>query len=93
MNSDAIAKIKMIKGSMRCFVFGLLGLVPILGLPFALAALWISGAVRATEKQFWNAAKPYRVWGVVCAAIGTIFWTGIIIFAIFQAIMSAQGIS
>ncbi len=92
MNSDAIAKIKMLKGSMRCFVFGLLGLVPILGLPFALATLWISGRIRVTEKQFWNAAKPYRVWGVVCAAIGTIFWTGILIFVIFQAVLSAQGL-
>lgn len=91
MNSDAIAKIKMLKGSMCCFIFGLLGLVPILGLPFALAALWVSGRVRGTEKQFWNAAKPYRIWGVVCAAIGTIFWTGIIVFAIFQAVMAAPG--
>jgi hypothetical protein len=91
MNNDAIAKIRMLKGSSRCFVFGLLGLLPIIGLPFALAALWISGRVRTTEKRFWNAAKPYRVGGVVCAAMGTIFWTGILIFVVFQAVMAAQG--
>jgi hypothetical protein len=91
MNQDAAIKIRMLKGSMRCFVFGLLGLLPIFGLPFALAALWISGGVRSAEKQFWNAAKPYRVWGVVCAALGTIFWIGAIIFVVFQAVMGAQG--
>jgi hypothetical protein len=93
MNQDAVAKIKMLKGSMRCFIFGLLGLVPVLGLPFALAALWVSGRVRAIEKQFWNAAKPYRVWGVVCASVGTIFWTGIVIFIIFQAVMAIKGLN
>jgi hypothetical protein len=38
MNAAA-AKIQMLKGSMRCFVFGLLGLLPAIGLPFALMAM------------------------------------------------------
>jgi hypothetical protein len=50
-------------------------LLPIIGLPFALAALWISGRVRVKEKQFWNAARHYRIWGVVCAAIGAVVWS------------------
>jgi hypothetical protein len=92
MNTAASAKIKMLKGSMRCFVFGLLGLIPVFGLPFAFAALWISGRVRAGEKQFWNAARPYRIWGVVCAAVGTIFWAGILAIIIARATMIAQGL-
>jgi hypothetical protein len=91
MNPDATIKIAMLKGSLRCFTFGLLGLLPVIGLPFALAALWISGRVRLREKLFWNAARTYRVWGVVFAALGTIFWTWIIIFALFQAAMNARG--
>jgi hypothetical protein len=71
----AAAKIQMIKSSIKCFAFGLLGLLPIIGLPFALAALWISGRVRVKEKQFWNAARHYRIWGVVCAAIGAVVWS------------------
>ena len=71
----AAAKIQMIKSSIKCFAFGLLGLLPIIGLPFALAALWISGHVRVKEKQFWNAARHYRIWGVVCAAIGAVVWS------------------
>ena len=86
MNADASAKIKMLNSSMQCFVFGLLGLIPVIGLPFALSALWISGRVRVKEKQMWNAARPYRVWGVVCAVVGTIFWGFILTIIIYQTV-------
>jgi hypothetical protein len=92
MNVNAGTKIQMLKGSMRCFTYGLLGLLPVFGLPFALAALFISGRVRSTEKLFWNAAQPYRLWGMVCASIGLIFWSGIYIFVIARAFMIAQGL-
>ena len=75
MNDVPAAKIKMMKASIRCLIFGLLGLLPIIGLPFALAALWVSGQVRAKEKLFWNAARTYRIWGVACAAIGAVVWS------------------
>jgi hypothetical protein len=80
MNTDAAAKIAMLKGSMRCYIFGLLGFLPIVGLPFAFLALWFSGLVRKRERQYWNAAKPYRICGVVCAASGTVIW--FIVFAL-----------
>ena len=83
------AKIRMLKGSLRCFVCGLLGLLPVIGLPFALAALWISGRVRATEKQFWNAAWPYRIWGVVCARLGAVLGIGILGIVTVRAWMTA----
>jgi hypothetical protein len=86
MNTNASAKIQMLKSSMRCFVFGLLGLIPLVGLPFGLAALWISGRVRVQEKQLWNAARPFRIGGVICAAIGTILWTGILTIVIAQGL-------
>ncbi|MFZ0827276.1 MAG: hypothetical protein WAO02_07620 [Verrucomicrobiia bacterium] len=92
MNADASAKIKMLNSSMRCLVFGLLGLVPVIGLPFAIAALWISGRVRLREKQMWNAAQPYRIWGVICAAFGTVLWTGVLAIVIVRALMIAQGL-
>ena len=89
MNNDIpAAKIKMMSGSLRCFIFGLLGLIPIIGLPFAIAALWISGRVRAREKYFWNAARPYRVCGMVCAAGGAVVWSFVDIFLIYHAFNS-----
>jgi hypothetical protein len=82
----ADAKIQMLKGSLRCFVFGLLGLLPVIGLPFALAALWVSGRVRLHEKVFWNAARPYRIWGIVCATFGAVLWSTLDTLFIYQAI-------
>ena len=41
MNADAAAKIAMLRGSVRCFVLGLVGLLPFIGLPFAILALGI----------------------------------------------------
>jgi hypothetical protein len=74
MNDTPAAKLKMLQASLRCLVFGLLGLLPAVGLPFALAALWLSGRIRRQEQRFWNAAKPYRLIGLICAALGTIGW-------------------
>ena len=78
-------KIKMMKASLRCFIFGLLGLLPVIGLPFVVAALWVSGGARASEKYFWNAARPYRIWGVVCAACGAILWSIVDMLLIYRA--------
>jgi len=89
MNAAAKTKIQMLKGSMRCFAFGLLSLLPFIGLPFGLAALWISGHVRLKEKQFWNAARPYRIWGVVCAAVGTVLWAGTLVFVVGSVLIPA----
>ena len=91
MNPDAMIKIRMLKGSLRCFAFGVLGLIPLIGLPFALAALWISGRVRAKEKLYWNAARPYRIWGVIIAAAGTLFWFLIVVLIAYNAINHGSG--
>jgi hypothetical protein len=86
MNSDAGEKIKMLKGSIQCFMFGLLGLLPVIGPPFALATLWMSGRVRIKEKIFWNAARPYRIGGIICAAFGAVIWSVVDTFLIFHAL-------
>jgi hypothetical protein len=89
MNNNAIAKIKMMKASIRCLVFGLLALLPAIGLPFGLAALWVSGRIRLQEKRFWNPAKPYRVCGAICGAIGTLLWGGIFVFVVGNVVINA----
>jgi hypothetical protein len=92
MNNIPAAKIKMMKASIRCLVFGVLGLIPVIGLPFALAALWISGRVRVREKLYWNAARPYRIWGVACAALGAVLWIGILTIIFGRSLMVSQGL-
>jgi hypothetical protein len=91
MNPQPAAKIKMLKGSVRCLIFGLLGLLPVIGLPFALAALWLSGRVRSQEKLLWNAARPQRIGGVVCAAAGTILWFIVVVLLVYHATSSGRG--
>jgi hypothetical protein len=86
MNNDGMAKIAMLKDSTRCLIYGLLGFLPVVGLPCAVAALWLSHRARVREKMYWNAAKPYRLWGVFFAIIA-IFSVGLcVIFAIINAI-------
>ena len=82
MNDDAVAKIAMMQGSLRCFIYGLISFLPGIGVPFAVVTLWNSGRARAREKRYWNPAKPYRIWGVVCAVVGGSFWGGL--FAIIM---------
>lgn len=71
------AKIKMMKTSLRCLGFGLLGLLPLIGVPFALAGLWSSFSARRQEKYFWNPAKPHRILGLVCASFGALIWSAV----------------
>ena len=84
--NTATEKIKMITASLECFVCGLFGLLPIIGLPFSLAALVISGKVRAGQKKHWNVARPYWLCGLVCAAVGLLFWSFILMLVIFHMI-------
>jgi hypothetical protein len=82
MNSDAsIAKIKILRRSIRCFVFGLIALVPVFGLPFGVLALVTSGQVRAGQRQYWNAARAYWIWGLVCGALGILL--SFLLFSLF----------
>jgi hypothetical protein len=84
--NDAVAKIRMIKASLRCFAFGLLALLPVIGIPFGIVALFFSGQVRAGKKRFWNPAQPYWICGVLCAAIGIIFWSFIFILILWHIV-------
>jgi len=85
MNNLPAAKIKMMKGSIRCLIFGLLALLPVIGFPFGLAALWIAGQVRVKEKQFWNPAGPYRVVGVLAATTGTLLWFIVVVLIAYHS--------
>lgn len=91
MNDDATAKITMINASSRCFVYSLVSFVPVIGLPFGVLALWHAGRARTREKKYWNPAKPYRVWGGVCATIGVIFGLGVFILFSIAFINAVSG--
>ena len=56
-------RIQIIEQSMRCFIYSLWGLVPILGIVLAIKALLIHRRVRSVAGTEWNPAGNYLKWG------------------------------
>lgn len=65
-----LTKVEMIERSLRCFALGLLGLVPVIGVTFAVRALLHSRRVKLGRGAMWNPAQRYLVWGGICARLG-----------------------
>ena len=72
MNAAPQIKIEMITLSVRCFFLGVLGLVPVFGIPMAVLALHHHGRVRQIRDGYWNPAHRYLYWGAVCARLAVI---------------------
>ncbi len=52
-------RVAVIQSSLRCFVYGVIGLVPLIGIPFAMATIVQSRHLRKTKRQDWNPAERY----------------------------------
>jgi hypothetical protein len=90
MNNDvSSAKIRMLKGSLECFTLGLLGLLPVIGLPFAIGGLVVSRKALAGQKRYWNAARAYWILGLVCALLGTITWSIVDTILVVHAVLGS----
>jgi len=74
-------KIQAINRSLRCFVFGLLALIPVLGLPMS-AIAWMHGYVvnRRCRGQ-WNPAQRYLLWGRALGLLGGLI--SLVLFPLF----------
>jgi hypothetical protein len=79
-------KLEMIKASIRCLVLGLLSLLPVIGVGYAVFALWYSFSARRKERAFWNPARPHRVIGLICASFGGLVWGGFDTVVIYRII-------
>ena len=64
-------KIELMQRSLSAFGFGLPGIVPFLGTPFALVALRHNSRIKRRGSTLWNPAQRYLFWGATCARIGT----------------------
>lgn len=69
-NPLPMEKIELIQRSLSAFGFGLPGIVPFLGTPFAIVALVQNSRIKRRFGAFWNPAQRYLFWGSVCARIG-----------------------
>lgn len=86
-----IGKVEMIERSMRCFFLGLLGLLPVVGIPMAAMALHNYRRVALGQGALWNPAQRYLVLGGICARLGfTLFFLipAIIIIVLFVLSLS-----
>jgi hypothetical protein len=76
-------RIKSIKGSLRCFLFSLVGLVPLLGLPFAVSAMIQGWQLDRSIKSEWNAGARYLGAGRRIAPVGLVSTVVFLVFVCF----------
>lgn len=69
--TPAANRIAVIEDSLRAFAFAWPGLIPVLGLPFAIAALSVGLRARNRERDGHNPAARYRTAALCLGSIGT----------------------
>ncbi|MDB6056554.1 MAG: hypothetical protein JWO95_398 [Verrucomicrobiales bacterium] len=62
-------KVLMIERSLRCFYCGVMGLIPVLGVPLAIWSMQQYWRVKRDTKGMWNPAETYLKWGLRSARI------------------------
>ena len=63
-------RIQVIEGSLRCFAYGLMSLVPVLGVAASLITFQEYGSTRSQAGPDWNPARRYLVLGYVLGWFG-----------------------
>jgi hypothetical protein len=63
-------KVRVIEGSLRCFRLGLASLVPVIGLAFAVFAMFEAQRVRQAVGNEWNPVRAYLRGGRALATLG-----------------------
>jgi len=64
-----MTRIEMIEGSLKCFAYGLIGLLPVIGIPMAVISAFQFSRVKRGRGEMWNPAHRYLFWGGVCARV------------------------
>lgn len=65
-------KAQVIEGSLRCFAWGLVGVLPGIGLPFAIIAIGHYFRIARHKGDTWNPAAAYLEAGGICAVLGVL---------------------
>jgi hypothetical protein len=87
-------QIKVIHRSVSGFICGLFGLLPLVGLPFGIAAVVQFICVRRRRDIEWNPAERYLDWGAIFALIGfglTLLVVAIALFNVINYSMHSSG--
>jgi ABC-type transport system involved in cytochrome c biogenesis permease component len=76
-------KVLALQAALRCLTCGLLALIPVIGLPFAIAAMIFHVQASGHAPDDWHIARRYALLGMLFAALGlvlnvtAIVWFGI----------------
>ncbi len=73
---SAAERIHLIERSLRCFVYGILSLIPFLGLGFAVLALRLHFKTWAETGDGWNPARSYLLLAFCLAWLGVLVSVG-----------------
>jgi hypothetical protein len=82
-----VNQIRTIELSLRCFVFSVLGLIPLVGLPMSVLALACYRQQLREGGQAWNPAGVYLAWGVILGVWGSLMSSlvcGLILMALLR---------
>jgi hypothetical protein len=63
-------RIRVIESSLRCFVYGCLSLIPVLGLIFSVLAMLQRGLLPGSHVDDWNPARRYLAVGYALSWVG-----------------------
>lgn len=77
-------RVRLLDRSLRCFVFGMLSLIPVLGLPMSILAWWHGHVASRQSKGQWNPARHYVLWGRALAWLGCL-----VTFVLFPLLLLA----
>ena len=64
------SRVLIIRLSLRAFVCGLVGVVPVIGLVPAIYALFCWARIRSRYRAEWNPASNYLSWGTLLSVAG-----------------------
>jgi hypothetical protein len=81
-------RIQLIERSLRCFVYGMLSLVPLVGLGFAALTIRLHFKTWAEAGDRWNPAQRYLQFGFCLAWLGVLVSVGGL--ALFVVILIKQ---
>jgi hypothetical protein len=79
-------KVSVIERSLRAFVYSLIGLVPVLGLPLAVQAFTLSLRVQTETAGEWNPARFYVRWAIALSIFSLLF-TFLAFFAVLLVVL------
>jgi hypothetical protein len=84
-------KVRVLEGSLRCFVLGLCSLVPLFGAGFAVAAFRAYARVRRDAVHAWNPARAYLCWGYAFSWLGALVTLGVVLACLLAVCGAAFG--